>query len=146
MSSHALTALSPLDGRYASKVEPLRPIFSEFGLMHRRVQVEIEWLLALAADAQIVELPAFTADQIKTLKAIAVDFSVDDGARIKAIEATTNHDVKAVEYFIKEKLSADASLKQALEFVHGFEGKFSREGEVVVGVDDADGFAGPVAA
>ncbi|MBB6248622.1 adenylosuccinate lyase [Rhodanobacter sp. A1T4] len=118
MSSHALTALSPLDGRYASKVEPLRPIFSEFGLMHRRVHVEIEWLLALAADAQIIELPAFTATQIKTLKAIATDFSVDDGARIKAIEATTNHDVKAVEYFIKEKLGADASLKQALEFVH----------------------------
>jgi adenylosuccinate lyase len=118
MSSHALTALSPLDGRYASKVEPLRPIFSEFGLMHRRVHVEIEWLLALAADAQIVELPAFTPEQIKTLKAIAADFSVDDGAHIKAIEATTNHDVKAVEYFIKEKLSADVSLKQALEFVH----------------------------
>jgi len=118
MSSHALTALSPLDGRYASKVEPLRPIFSEFGLMHRRVHVEIEWLLALAADAQIVELPAFTAAQIKTLKAITTDFNVKDGARIKAIEATTNHDVKAVEYFIKEKLSADASLKQALEFVH----------------------------
>ena len=118
MSSHALTALSPLDGRYASKVEPLRPIFSEFGLVHRRVHVEIEWLLALAADAQIIELPAFTAAQIKTLKAIATDFSVDDGARIKAIEATTNHDVKAVEYFIKEKLGADASLKQALEFVH----------------------------
>jgi len=118
MLSHALTALSPLDGRYASKVEPLRPIFSEFGLMHRRVHVEIEWLLALAADAQIVELPAFTAAQIKTLKAITTDFNVEDGARIKAIEATTNHDVKAVEYFIKEKLSADASLKQALEFVH----------------------------
>jgi adenylosuccinate lyase len=123
MSSHALTALSPLDGRYASKVEPLRPIFSEFGLMHRRVHVEIEWLLALAADAQIVELPAFSAAQITTLKAIASDFSVDDGARIKAIEATTNHDVKAVEYFIKEQLAkeplgADASLKQALEFVH----------------------------
>jgi len=110
MSSHALTALSPLDGRYASKVEPLRPIFSEFGLMHRRVHVEIEWLLALAADAQIVELPAFTAAQIKTLKAITTDFNLEDGARIKAIEATTNHDVKAVEYFIKEKLSADASL------------------------------------
>ena len=118
MLSHALTALSPLDGRYASKVEPLRPIFSEYGLMHRRVHVEIEWLLALAADAQIVELPAFTGSQIKALKAIATDFNVEDGARIKAIEATTNHDVKAVEYFIKEKLSADASLKQALEFVH----------------------------
>ncbi|MEP7186604.1 MAG: adenylosuccinate lyase [Rhodanobacter sp.] len=118
MSSHALTALSPLDGRYASKVEALRPIFSEFGLMHRRVQVEIEWLLALAADPGIVELPAFGVTQIETLKAIAQKFSIEDGARIKAIEATTNHDVKAVEYFIKEKIGADASLAQAKEFVH----------------------------
>jgi len=118
MSSHALTALSPLDGRYASKVEPLRPIFSEFGLMHRRVQVEIEWLLALAADPRIVELAPFTAEQIGTLQAIAADFSVDDGARIKAIEATTNHDVKAVEYFIKERIGSDSSLAQAKEFVH----------------------------
>jgi adenylosuccinate lyase len=118
MSSHALTALSPLDGRYAGKVEALRPIFSEFGLMHRRVQVEIEWLLALAADPQIVELPGFSAGQITTLKAIADHFGVVDGERIKAIEATTNHDVKAVEYFIKEKIGADASLAQAKEFVH----------------------------
>ena len=118
MSSHALTALSPLDGRYASKVEALRPIFSEFGLMHRRVQVEIEWLLALAADTRIVELPPFTASQVGTLKAISADFSVDDGARIKAIEATTNHDVKAVEYFIKERIGTDTSLAQAKEFVH----------------------------
>jgi adenylosuccinate lyase len=118
MSSHALTALSPLDGRYAGKVEALRPIFSEYGLMHRRVHVEIEWLLALAADSRIVELPAFSAGQIATLKAIADHFSVTDGERIKAIEATTNHDVKAVEYFIKEKIGADASLAQAKEFVH----------------------------
>jgi adenylosuccinate lyase len=118
MSSHALTALSPLDGRYASKVETLRPIFSEFGLMHRRVHVEIEWLLALAADPGIVELPAFTADQVARLKGISGDFSVDDGARIKTIEATTNHDVKAVEYFIKERIGNDASLAQAKEFVH----------------------------
>ena len=118
MSSHALTALSPLDGRYASKVEALRPIFSEYGLMHRRVQVEIEWLLALAADPKLAELPAFDASQIKTLKTIAENFSVADGERIKAIEATTNHDVKAVEYFIKEKIGADASLAQAKEFVH----------------------------
>ncbi|MDQ6646857.1 MAG: adenylosuccinate lyase [Pseudomonadota bacterium] len=118
MSSHALTALSPLDGRYASKVEALRPIFSEFGLMHRRVQVEIDWLLALAADPGIVELPAFGATQIETLKAIAQKFTMEDGARIKAIEATTNHDVKAVEYFIKEKIGADAGLAQAKEFVH----------------------------
>ena len=118
MSSHTLTALSPLDGRYASKVAPLRPIFSEFGLMHRRVRVEIEWLLALAADPDIVELQAFDARQINTLRAIADDFSEADGERIKAIEATTNHDVKAVEYFIKEKIGADAGLAQAKEFVH----------------------------
>ena len=118
MSTHALTALSPLDGRYAGKVQALRPIFSEFGLMHRRVQVEIEWLLALAADPLIVELPPFNAGQIDTLKAIASNFSVDDGTRIKAIEATTNHDVKAVEYFIKERIGADAGLAQAKEFVH----------------------------
>jgi adenylosuccinate lyase len=118
MSTHALTALSPLDGRYASKTEALRPIFSEFGLMHRRVHVEIEWLLALAAEAGIVELPDFTPAQIAKLKAIAADFSVEDGARIKAIEATTNHDVKAVEYFIKERIGNDETLAQAKEFVH----------------------------
>jgi adenylosuccinate lyase len=118
MSSHALTALSPLDGRYASKVEALRPIFSEFGLMHRRVQVEVAWLLALAAEPQIAELPTFGAGQVAMLKTIAENFSEADGERIKAIEATTNHDVKAVEYFIKEKIGADASLAQAKEFVH----------------------------
>ena len=118
MSNHALTALSPLDGRYAGKVGALRPIFSEFGLMHRRAQVEIEWLLALAAEPKIVELPAFDASQVATLKAIAENFSEADGERIKAIEATTNHDVKAVEYFIKEKIGADAGLAQAKEFVH----------------------------
>jgi len=118
MSTHALTALSPLDGRYAGKVEPLRPIFSEFGLMHRRVHVEIEWLLALAAEPAIAELPAFAPAQIEALKAIAANFSVEDGSRIKAIEATTNHDVKAVEYFIKEKIGSDAALAQAKEFVH----------------------------
>ncbi|MGN6740582.1 adenylosuccinate lyase [Dyella sp.] len=118
MSTHALTALSPLDGRYASKAESLRPIFSEYGLMHRRVQVEIEWLLALGAEPAIAELPAFAPAQIATLKAIAANFSVEDGGRIKAIEATTNHDVKAVEYFIKERIGADAALAQAREFVH----------------------------
>jgi adenylosuccinate lyase len=118
MSSHTLTALSPLDGRYAGKVEPLRPIFSEFGLMHRRVRVEIEWLLALAAEPKIVELKAFDASQISALKAISDNFSAADGQRIKAIEATTNHDVKAVEYFIKEQIGADAGLAQAKEFVH----------------------------
>ncbi|WNL48033.1 adenylosuccinate lyase [Dyella sp. BiH032] len=118
MSAHALTALSPLDGRYASKAEALRPIFSEYGLMHRRVHVEIEWLLALAADPGIVELPAFSAAQVAQLKDIAARFSVEDGARVKAIEATTNHDVKAIEYFIKERIGNDATLAQAKEFVH----------------------------
>ncbi|MGN2244271.1 adenylosuccinate lyase [Frateuria sp. GZRR33] len=118
MSTHALTALSPLDGRYAGKVEALRPIFSEFGLMHRRVQVEIEWLLALAAEGAIVELPPFSGAQVDQLRAIANDFSVADGERVKAIEATTNHDVKAIEYFIKERIGADPALAQAKEFVH----------------------------
>ncbi|QDE40102.1 adenylosuccinate lyase [Luteibacter pinisoli] len=118
MSHATLTALSPLDGRYASKSGPLRPIFSEFGLMHRRVHVEIHWLLALARHPGIVELPAFPADAVARLETIANDFSVDDGERIKAIEATTNHDVKAVEYFIKEKIGNDPALAQAKEFVH----------------------------
>jgi len=118
MSHAALTALSPLDGRYASKVEPLRPIFSEYGLMHRRVHVEIHWLLALAAHAGIVELPAFGATEKAKLLAIGDGFSLDDGERIKAIEATTNHDVKAVEYFIKERMGDDSALAQAREFVH----------------------------
>ena len=118
MSHAALTALSPLDGRYASKVESLRPIFSEYGLMHRRVHVEIHWLLALAAHAGIVELPAFGAAEKTSLLAIADGFSLDDGERIKAIEATTNHDVKAVEYFIKERMGDDSALAQAREFVH----------------------------
>jgi adenylosuccinate lyase len=118
MSNHALTALSPLDGRYAGKVEPLRPIFSEFGLMHRRVHVEIEWLLALAAEPGIKELPPFTDTQVKQLHTIADSFAIEEGARIKAIEATTNHDVKAVEYFIKERMGSDPALAQAREFVH----------------------------
>ena len=118
MSSHALTALSPLDGRYAGKVEPLRPIFSEYGLMHRRVQVEIEWLLALAAEPAIAELSPFSGAQVDQLRAIASDFGVTEGERVKAIEATTNHDVKAIEYFIKERIGADPALAQAKEFVH----------------------------
>ncbi|MET4675740.1 MULTISPECIES: adenylosuccinate lyase [unclassified Luteibacter] len=118
MSHATLTALSPLDGRYAAKVEPLRPIFSEFGLMHRRVHVEIHWLLALAAHPGIVELPAFPAEAVTRLLAITDGFSIEDGERIKAIEATTNHDVKAVEYLIKEKIGNDPALAQAKEFVH----------------------------
>src|SRR5574338_362724 len=97
-----LTALSPLDGRYAAKADALRPIFSEYGLIKCRVRVEIEWLLALAAHPGLGELPSFSAAMQGALKKIAQDFSVEDAARIKQIAATTNHDVKAVEYFIKE--------------------------------------------
>ncbi|MBN8715884.1 MAG: adenylosuccinate lyase [Xanthomonadales bacterium] len=116
--SHALTALSPLDGRYAGKVGPLRPIFSEYGLIRARVQVEVEWLLALANDPGIVELKPCSDAAAARLRALANGFSVDDAARVKAIEATTNHDVKAVEYFIKERLKDDPELGPALEFVH----------------------------
>ena len=116
--SYALTALSPLDGRYAGKVEALRPIFSEYGLIRARVKVEVEWLLALAAEPGIPELSPFPASAAARLRALADGFSVEDAARVKAIEATTNHDVKAVEYFIKERLKDDTELGPALEFVH----------------------------
>jgi adenylosuccinate lyase len=118
MPDAQLLALSPLDGRYAGKVDALRPIFSEFGLIHARVKVEVEWLLALAADPAIVELEAFDAAAADRLRALADGFSTADAARVKEIERTTNHDVKAVEYFIKERLSGDAGLGPALEFVH----------------------------
>ncbi|PZO08997.1 MAG: adenylosuccinate lyase [Lysobacteraceae bacterium] len=118
MSHSALTALSPLDGRYARAAEPLRPIFSEYGLIHARVRVEVEWLLALASEPGIPELPPFSGAAIDRLRALANDFSVVDAARVKEIEATTAHDVKAVEYFIKERLKDHAELGPALEFVH----------------------------
>jgi adenylosuccinate lyase len=118
MSLTTLTALSPLDGRYADKVAPLRPIFSEFGLMHRRVQVEIEWLLALAAAPDVPELAPFAPAQITALRALASSFGTAEGERVKAIEATTNHDVKAIEYFIKERMATDPALAGACEFVH----------------------------
>ncbi|MCD9028669.1 adenylosuccinate lyase [Luteimonas sp. BDR2-5] len=114
----ALLALSPLDGRYASKVDALRPIFSEYGLIHARMKVEIEWLIALADEPGIPELPAFDDASRTRLRALADSFSVADAARVKAIERTTNHDVKAVEYFIKERLRDDVALAPALEFVH----------------------------
>ena len=118
MSDAQLLALSPLDGRYAGKVDALRPIFSEYGLIKARVKVEVEWLLALAAEPGIVELPPFSDAAIARLRALADDLSVADAARVKEIERTTNHDVKAVEYLIKERLKDDAELAQALEFVH----------------------------
>jgi adenylosuccinate lyase len=118
MENSPLTAVSPLDGRYAGKAAALRPIFSEFGLMHARVRVEVEWLAALAAEPGIAELAPLGADALARLRALSERFDLEDGARVKAIEATTNHDVKAIEYFIKERLRDDAALAPALEFVH----------------------------
>ncbi|HEX4879771.1 MAG TPA: adenylosuccinate lyase [Limnobacter sp.] len=113
----ALNALSPLDGRYQSKVASLRPLLSEAGFMHHRVIVEIEWLKALA-NAGFGELPAFSPKALQALESIKNNFSEADAQRIKEFEATTNHDVKAVEYFIKEKFQSDEELKKAAEFVH----------------------------
>ena len=118
MPPSALTALSPLDGRYAAKVENLRPIFSEYGLMKRRVLVEVRWLLALGEDAGIAEVAPFSPAARAAIETIATDFSESDAARIKDIERTTNHDVKAVEYFIKERIAGNGELAKAAEFVH----------------------------
>lgn len=115
---NALTALSPLDGRYASKCDALRPFLSEFGLIHARVTVEVRWLQALANHPEITEIPAFSGETNAALDAIVSDFSEDDANRIKEIERTTNHDVKAVEYFLKEKIANIDELKNAGEFIH----------------------------
>lgn len=115
---NALTALSPLDGRYASKCDALRPFLSEFGLIHARVTVEVRWLQALANRAEIIEVPAFSAETNAALDAILANFSEEDANRIKEIERTTNHDVKAVEYFLKEKIANIDELKNAGEFIH----------------------------
>jgi adenylosuccinate lyase len=116
-SAHALHALSPLDGRYAPKLGALRSLMSEAGFMGWRVRVEIEWLLALA-EAGLPELPPFSPAARTRLKAIADQFGPAEAARIKAIEARTNHDVKAVEYFLKESVQGDAELERASEFIH----------------------------
>ena len=115
---NALTALSPLDGRYASKCDALRPFLSEFGLIHARVTVEVRWLQALANRPEITEVPVFSAATNAALDVIVTDFSEDDANRIKEIERTTNHDVKAVEYFLKEKIAHIDEVKNAGEFIH----------------------------
>ncbi|RXZ36595.1 adenylosuccinate lyase [Oxalobacteraceae bacterium CAVE-383] len=117
MSLTALSALSPLDGRYAAKTDKLRPILSEAGFMHHRVKVEIAWLQALS-EAGLAEIKPFSAAGTALLDKIAADFTEADAARIKEIEAVTNHDVKAVEYWLKEKVAADAELLAASEFIH----------------------------
>ncbi|MFK4751851.1 adenylosuccinate lyase [Oceanobacter antarcticus] len=118
MELSALTAISPIDGRYGSKTSALRPIFSEFGLIRARVEVEIRWLQRLAAHPAITEVPAFSATANALLDHIVADFSEEHALRIKKIEATTNHDVKAVEYFLKEQIADNAELNAVTEFVH----------------------------
>lgn len=115
---NALTALSPLDGRYASKCDALRPFLSEFGLIHARVTVEVRWLQALSNRPEIVEVAPFSNETNAALDAIVSNFSEEDANRIKEIERTTNHDVKAVEYFLKEKIAGIAELQNAGEFIH----------------------------
>ncbi|MGM9515544.1 adenylosuccinate lyase [Roseateles sp. DB2] len=117
MNLSALTALSPLDGRYASRMGSLRPLLSEFGLMHRRVQVEVEWFIALS-DAGFDEFKPLSTAARELLRALVTNFGEADAQAIKDIEKTTNHDVKAVEYWIKSRFEGHAELKAAGEFVH----------------------------
>jgi adenylosuccinate lyase len=118
MQLSALTAISPVDGRYGSKAEELRPIFSEFGLVKYRVVVEVRWLQKLAATSAIKEVPNFSDEANALLNTIVDDFCEADAQRVKDIEATTNHDVKAVEYFLKEKVADNAELTAINEFIH----------------------------
>jgi adenylosuccinate lyase len=118
MALSPLTALSPLDGRYSSKVESLRQYFSELALIRYRVLIEIEWLQALAAEPALAEVPEFSAAAAKELDAIVTGFSEADGAAVKTIEARTNHDVKAIEYFVKERLAGNAEIAKVAEFIH----------------------------
>jgi len=118
MKLSSLSAVSPIDGRYGDKTEPLREVFSEYGLIKRRVLVEVRWLQCLAAHPGIAEVPALSRSAARTLDAVADKFSEVDARRIKDIEATTNHDVKAVEYFIKERFDGTGELQDIAEFVH----------------------------
>lgn len=116
-SLSALTALSPLDGRYAGRLAALRPLLSEFGLMHRRVQVEVEWFIALS-DAGFAEFPPLSEASRGLLRGLVVRFSEADAQAIKDIEKTTNHDVKAVEYWLKSRCAGHAELERTAEFLH----------------------------
>ena len=118
MTLSSLTALSPIDGRYAVKVDALRPIASELGLMRARVEVELAWIKSLAAEPTIDEVAPLSEQAIQAIDAITQNFSENDGARIKEIERTTNHDVKAIEYFIKEAFDENPELSAIGEFVH----------------------------
>jgi len=118
MTHSPLTAISPIDGRYRSKVSDFRPIFSEFGLIRYRVEVEIRWLQALAKQPLINEISPFSEQAIEQLNGIIQNFSEQDAQRIKEIETTTNHDVKAVEYFLKEEIVEIPELNKVNEFIH----------------------------
>ncbi|MEJ2655497.1 MAG: adenylosuccinate lyase [Acidihalobacter sp.] len=118
MELSPLTALSPADGRYAAQTEPLRAVFSEYGLIAARVQVEVRWLQALADESGIAEVPALPPGAIEVLESLLDRFGPDEAAAVKAIERTTNHDVKAVEYYIKQRIAEQPDLAAVKEFVH----------------------------
>jgi adenylosuccinate lyase len=118
MSLTTLNALSPLDGRYQSKLDALRPYFSEYALIKHRAWVEIEWLKALSAAKELAEIAPFSVETIKELDAAVAEFSEEDAAQVKAIESRTNHDVKALEYWLKEKFIGNHEVKAASEFIH----------------------------
>ena len=118
MQLSSLTAVSPVDGRYAGKTQALRPIFSEYGLIRFRVMVEVRWLQRLAAHPEITEVPAFSAEANAILNTLAEDFSITHAERVKEIERTTNHDVKAVEYLLKEQAAKLPELDKVSEFIH----------------------------
>jgi adenylosuccinate lyase len=118
MSLTTLNALSPLDGRYQNKLDVLRPLFSEYALIKHRAWVEIEWLKALSAAKELTEIAPFSAETIKELDAAVAEFSEEDAAQVKAIESRTNHDVKALEYWLKEKFIGNHEVNAASEFIH----------------------------
>jgi adenylosuccinate lyase len=118
MSFNTLTALSPLDGRYSAKVDALRTHFSESGLIGRRLQVEVEWLKALAAEPHFSEIPAFSASTVAALDQMVAEFGAEQAGEVKEIEAVTNHDVKALEYWIKKRLADNAEVMKVSEFIH----------------------------
>ena len=118
MSLTTLNALSPLDGRYQTKLDALRPYFSEYALIKHRAWVEVEWLKALSAAKELAEIAPFSAGTVSELEAAITNFSEADAAQVKAIEARTNHDVKALEYWLKERFDANPEIKKASEFIH----------------------------
>jgi adenylosuccinate lyase len=118
MTYDTATALSPLDGRYASKLDPLRTVFSEYGLIARRLEVEVRWLQKLADTSGIPEVKPLSDTSIAHLEAVLAAFSSESTSEVKAIERTTNHDVKAIEYFLKDAIASDTALADASEFVH----------------------------